>query len=236
MEFYFLRDTSDTKIIGKFPQLEKMFDGFHGQHIFEAWGLFNSRTSVPMKAVKGFEIKYHAKMTDWISFVQVGFGAALISERLYDLFLSFKSMPFIAVDAEVNHRNKAYAYKFLYFTETYEQFIDFNKSRFYVGRLNWEKNIEIKSLSAYQMAQESLEQEIAKTGKISRVKILELHIDPDLADKDLFKLPFLTQYIVSERLKAAIETNGITGLIFEPAQGHKFHVLDYSQDPPREIL
>lgn len=231
-----MNETSETKIIGKFPQLEKMFVGFHGLYRYEAWGLFNSRNSAPMKQVKGFDMKYHSKMTDWISFVQVGFGAALISERLYNLFLSFESMPFIAVDAEVNHRNKTYLYKFLYFTESFEQFIDFNKSRFYIGRLDWEKNIELKSLSAYRMAQESLEQEIAKTGKINRVKILELHIDPDLADKDIFKLPFLTQYIVSERLKAAIETNGITGLKFEPAQGHKFHVLDYSQDPPREIL
>lgn len=236
MDFYFLKESADLKMVGKYPQLEKMFNGFHFQYRYEAWGLYNSRTQIPMKKATGFEMKYHAKMTDWISFVQVGTDAALISERLYDLLRSFEPMPFISVDAEVNHRKKTYPYKFLCFTERYDHFIDFKKSRFYIGLTDWKKDIEVNSLEEYRAAQEILEEEWINTGKGNRVALLELYIDLNIANKDLFKLQYRPELIISARLKEALEKDRITGLKFEPAQGHKFHVLDYSVNPPRQIV
>lgn len=237
MDFFFLKESADLKIVGKYPQLEKMFDGFHGQYRYEAWGLFNSRTTVPMKKATGFELKYHAKMTDWVSFVQVGADAALISERLYDLLCAFDPMPFISVDAEVGHRKKIYPYKFLCFTERYDHFIDFKRSRFFIGfASNWEKDVVINSFEEYSLAQASLEEERTRTGKITRVNLIDLFIDLNKANKDLFKFQFRPELIVSARLKEAIEKSGITGLKFEPAQGYKFHVLDYSVNPPRQII
>lgn len=232
MKFYFMKESADLKTIGKYPQLEKMFDGFHAHYPFEAWGVFNSRNKVPMEKATGFKMKYHAKMTDWISFVQVGFGAALISERLFHLFSLYNPMPFISVDAEVNHRNKTYPYKFLYFTESFDSFIDFQKSRFYIGFGNrLEKDVVIKSFEAFEIINNTLDEDAKRTGDIKRVKLLELHIDINVANKDLFRFQYHTDYIITERLMLAMEEHGITGLKFEPVQGHKYYVLNDSEMP-----
>lgn len=49
MEYYFLEESVDLKIIGKYPQLEKMFDGFHMLRRYEAFGLHSEIRKVPMK-------------------------------------------------------------------------------------------------------------------------------------------------------------------------------------------
>ena len=232
-----MKESADLKIIGKFPQLEKMFDGFHAHFRYEAWGLFNSRSPIPMKKVTGFELKHHARLTDWISFVHVGFGAALISEKLYNLFTSFRPMPFICVDAEVNHRNKSYPYKFLYFTHSFDSFIDFKKSRFYIGFTNkLERDVSIDSFDILQMHKDNLEGIKQKTGVTNRVKILDLFIDEKAVSLDLFKFEFHANYIITARLKEAMEQAGITGLCFEPAQGHKYLVWDHLGNPPRQVV
>ena len=76
MEYYLMNRSTDPKIIGKFPQLEKMFDGFHGFYRYEAWGLFSDRRQTPMERVTGFKLYYHAKAIDWIAAAQLLFPSA----------------------------------------------------------------------------------------------------------------------------------------------------------------
>lgn len=230
-------NSPDLKVVGKYPQLDKMFDGFNANRRHEAWGIIDyAQKKEPMKKTTGFKLRYHSKLTDWISFVHVGFGAALISERFYSLLQKFNCMDSICVDSEVEHRGKTYNYKFLFFPKRYDTFIDFSKSRFYIGFTNeWKSDITIRSYEEYIRKTNELEEIRKQTGGINHVLLLELYIDPLTADKDFFILPHLVRYFVSSRLKDAIDAHKISGIVFEPAQGYKKHVMDYTSNPPRQI-
>lgn len=181
-------------------------------------------------------MKYHSKLTDWVSFVEAS-PAALISNRFYNLLQKFDCMTSICVDSEVEHRGKVYDYKFIFFPDNYGQFIDFVKSRFYIGfTSNWKSDVTIRSYEEYLRKTKELEDIRKATGEINSVHILELYINPLVANKDFFQLPRLVYYLVSSRLKEAIEEQGLTGITFAPAQGYKKHVMDYSVDPPREVV
>lgn len=233
-----MKDSIDLKIIGKkYPQLEKMHDGFHAKHLYAPWGLDPEWCPTPMSMLTGFRLKYHSKVTDWISFVALGFGAVLISDRFYAQMQLFNCMKSLCVDSEVEHQNKIYPYKFLYFPDTYPQFIDYSKTRFYIGSTTrgWEKDVEIGSLEEYQTLTLRLQEERETTGKVRVVRFLELFMKPPQETLDWFRLPMVVHYVVSAQLKAAIEAHNITGIRFEPAQGHKFVVNDYSVTPPRVV-
>lgn len=238
MDYYFMNDSADLKIIGKnYPQLEKMYDGFNYGHLYAAWGLDPAWCPNPMTKLTGFQLKYHSKVTDWISFVALGFGATLVSDRFYSLMQQYNCMKSLCVDSEVEHHGKTYPYKFLYFPDNYPQFIDFNKTRFYIGSTanGWEADVEIGSLDEHLALTQRLQEERKATGKIRSVKILELFMKPPQDTLDWFRLPMVVHYVVSARLREAIETHNITGVQFEPAQGHKFVVNDYSVMPPRVV-
>jgi hypothetical protein len=237
MEYYFMKASTDLKIIGKnYPQLEEMYDGFHYNHRYAAWGLDPEWLPNPMTKVTGFRLKYHSKVTDWISFVALGFGAVLISDRFYNLVQQYNCMKSLCVDSEVDHHSKTYPYKFLYFPDNYPQFIDFSRTRSYIGTSRgWEEDVKIGSLEEYQAITRRLQKEREATGNIRVVRFLELYMKPPQETLDWFRLPMVVHYVVSARLKEAIEAHNITGIQFEPAQGHKFVVNDYSVTPPQVV-
>ena len=244
MDYYFMKFSSDSKIIGKnFPQLEKMFDGFHALRRYEAFGLFNEVRHTPMEKVTGFELKYHAKLTDWVSAAQFGTDSALFSERFYKLLQTFNCMDDISVEAEVNHHNKAYSYKFIYFPTTCNQFIDFSRSRLYINSNGWISDIRFKNYEHYEITQQEFDdlnkEEAERTGSFKKqksIKILELYLDESKINLDFFRLTRVSiEWIVSARLKEAIEAAGMTGMTFLPAQGHLKPTMDNSVNPPREV-
>ena len=242
MNYYIMKYATDPKIIGSnFPQLEKMFDGFHALRRYEAFGLFNEVRHTPMEKVTGFELKYHAKLTDWVSAAQFGTDSALFSERFYKLLQTFNSMDDILVEAEVNHHNKTYPYKFIYFPTTYDHFIDFTCSRFYV-KIN--KSIELINFENYdhftstKIGFDNFNKEAGQKGLYNTKKyinLLEVHLDESKIDMDFFRLGVSIEWIVSARLKEAIEAAGMTGMTFLPAQGHLKPTMDNSVNPPREV-
>lgn len=237
MEYFFLKDSTNLKEIGRdYPQLEKMHDGFHAKHRYAPWGLDQEWCPKPLEKLTGFRLKYHSKVTDWISFVAVGRESALISARFYTLMQQFNCMPSLCVDSEVEHHSRTYPYKFLYFPNDFPQFIDFSKTRSFIGPISgWEKNIEIGSLEEYENISLQLQKDREPGGRIRTVRFLELFIKPPQDTLDWFRLPMVVHHVVSARLKEAIEAHNITGVQFEPAQGHKFVVNDYSVTPPRVI-
>ena len=240
MDYYFMKFSTDSKIIGSnYPQLKKMFDGFHALRRYEAFGLFNDVRHVPMEKVVGFELNYHAKVTDWVSAAQFGADSALFSERFYKLLQTYNCMEDISVDAEVNHHNKTYLYKFIYFPKQYYQFIDFKKSRFYINCNGWIGDIHFSDYDHYDKTIREYEQlnkvEAEKTGSYKKkyIRILELNLDASIIDKDFFRI--FIHRIVSARLKEAIEEAGMTGMVFIPAQGHIEPTMDVTVNPPREV-
>jgi len=87
----------------------------------------------------------------------------------------------------------------------------------------------------YEILKRRLQAEQEMTEIFRFVQVLELFMKPPQETLDWFRLPIVANHIVSSRLKAAIEAQNITGVRFEPAQGHKFVVNDYSVTPPRVV-
>ena len=237
--------STDPKVIGpKYPQCEEMCGEYYYPAPWSVWKIPSEGELKVLPKVDCFELKYHAKVTDLISAIQLSAPSVmLLSERFYNLLMNFNCMCSVVFESKVMHRKKAYPYRFLYFPEQHVHFIDFKKSRFYIGDAGrtWRYNISISSFEEYKKEQGKREQQndIArkKVGeKMEIITLLELHLDESKIDKDLFRLrgPMLA-FIVSQRLKDAIESQGLTGMKFTPAQGFKRHVMDFSVTPPRKI-
>lgn len=247
MRYHFFTGSADLKVVGKFPQLEKMFDGFNMLRRYEAFGIVGEERTAPKEKLQGFRLKYHAKMTDLISAAQFGSDCKLMSDRLYDLIMGYKVMPHTAVPSEVVHRQKRQRYMFVYFPESYRHFVDFKKSRFFL----YERSIHYKG-SHYKGAisfenYEAYEEEQARIDKQNKgayqtqkpttyIEVSELFLDEQIVDLDFFCVPrFHPRNIVSDRLRKAVEVAGMTGIGFSPAQSFKRQVFDYSVFPPKAV-
>jgi hypothetical protein len=243
MKFYILSDTSDTKIIGKYPQLEKMFTGFHGHYRYEAWGLHSDRRQTPMEHLVGFKLYYHAKVTDMVSSAVFVKDIGLFSNRFYCLLQKFDCMEMISVDSEVNHHDKKYPYKFIHFPQTHNHFIDFERSRIYLNRSGWVGDVNVKNYEEFSSYLQELDEinrilnEKKEYDQTKSMRFLELYLDEKKANLDFFRLNRGSiHWIVSARLKEAIEVAGMTGMKFIPAQGHKTPTFDNTVNPPREVI
>lgn len=243
MDYYFLQQSTDLSVIGKYPQLEKMFDGFNMKRNYEAWGLYSDVRRTPMEKVSGFQLKYHAKVTDWVSAAQFGTDSALFSKRWYDLLHQFACMKEIAVEAEIDHHKKSYPYRFIHFPEFHNHFVDFTRSRLYwAGRAGWMGDVQFENFGQYQKtAQEQQERNLAhrirqEYEQVRDIRVVELFLDGSKIDLDFFRLVgLINRFVVSERLKNAIVNAAMTGMLFEPAQGHREQVWDTSVTPWRAV-
>lgn len=226
MQYFFMRFSTDPKVIGTFPQLEKMYTGFHGHYRYEAWGLFSERRQIPMERITGFKLYHHAKVTDWVSAAQFGTDSGLFSERLFQLLNAFDCMEMIAIDSEVNHRDRAYAYRFVYLPQTYNHFVDFHRSSFYLNGSNGRiMDIKFNNYQEYEKAFQELEKanEVVADSqafeKMRSIRAHQIYLDENAINKDFFRLTKISiEWIVSERLKNAMESAEMQGMVFIPIQ------------------
>jgi hypothetical protein len=147
-------------------------------------------------------------------------------------------MDMIPLNAEVLHKENKHAYKFVHMPLFYVEFVDFEKSRFYIGYgQRWVADVGFASFEDYQEKKKALDayNNTVDTGQ-RYIKLLELRLDESKVTLDFFRLNyFASSWIVSKRLKEAIEAAGMTGMEFLPAQGHTYPTMDYTVDPPRPI-
>lgn len=226
MQYFYMKYSSDPKIIGKFPQLEKMFDGYHTDFKHEAWGL-SERRHVPMEKVAGFKLYYHAKAIDWIAAAHFSMDIGLFSKRFFELLQKFDCMESIAVESEVNHGKKTYPYKFVFFPKSYGHFVDFSRSRFslYNSSSGWFEGIHFDNYNNFWDTLTELDKtnrllfERGEGTKTRSIRFDELILDENRIDKDFFRLERISIFwVVSSRLKEAIESAGMTGMKFEPVK------------------
>ena len=194
MQYFIMKPSTDFKVIGKYPQLEKMFDGFNGQYRYEAWGLFSDRRQKPMEYLKGFKLYYHAKAIDWVKAAQFGTDAGLFSLRFFNLLQKYDCMDMISVDSEVNHHDKKYPYKFIYFPQTHNQFIDFERSRIYLNRSGWVGDVNVKNYEEFSNYLQELDErnrilnERKEYDQTRSMCFLELYLDEKKVNLDFFRL------------------------------------------------
>jgi hypothetical protein len=227
-KMYFLGRSTDISIIGsKYPQLEKMFDGFYADYWYEAFGIKSPRRQTPMEQVSGFRLYYHAKVTDWISGASICNDMSLLSDKFYHLLQEYRCMDAVSIDSLVEHHKKTYPYKFNYYPNVYENAIDFKRSIFYIkywdGKM---EDIEFDNYEEYRKLKDEfwVYNQNAPAEQTRLIKCSTLYFDETACELDFFRLGALVspRFVVTPALKEAMEAAGITGIRFEPAQGHKF--------------
>lgn len=226
MQFYSIHASSDLKTIGKhYPQLDRMFSGYNALQPWAAFGLLPNGTGSPYTNADDFKLKYHAKVTDWISGAAIGFSQMLISNRFFNLLCNFNCPAWVVVDATVNHKDKRLPYKYIHLSDRYPSFIDLRKSKFKIVDSAEEPNsVEqiIKSPQEIQEIRQRLHTENLKFSaqstlhKCSYIRFAEVYLDEQSINKDFFSVPLITKFLISERLKEAIEAEGINGVQFKP--------------------
>jgi|GEM_PF-6669985 len=241
MEYFFLKKSTDLKVIGKYPQSEKMCGEDVGHYDYRLpysvrWIPSEGELKTSPK-VDCFELKHHAKATDLISTVQVSsLAVVLISERFYQFLQKFNCMPSMAFQSQVVHRDKKLCYQFLYFPEYQNQFVDFNQSRFVLktpvpGTYEHKREeITFKNFDEYLQKYQFLEHtRLASSNPDERyyIQAANLCINESVANLDFFRLRHPNDnFFVSAKLKESIEDNGFTGMEFIPVQGAKIIDLD----------
>ncbi len=168
------------------------------------------------------EIKYllldkNADLLDIINAPMLTFTGLLMNNRTQKIFMSYmlpshKYYPAYIKDYKAN----IFEYVWLQTSSerNYDNFMDYKKSQFYwkkdYGNIERE-DIEINSLQDLEDFKIKL-----KKGQGIRVKIVVLKTDFLNLNIDLFKIARLSNdWIISERLKIALEENEITGISFK---------------------
>lgn len=221
--FFFLNNVTAPEIIGSvFPQQEKFHDGFHVNSPYAIW---EKHQNDPNFIATGLALKYRAKVTDYISHIYYGNEVLLISAKFYELLGLFRCQPFVSLKAELGHRNKKYDFRFLLIRQGQEQYIDFQSTVFCIKNLSgsWDE-VKIKDVEEYLPLLEKTRLEaiaaIHRGEKNTMISIYKLAIVPDALD--FFVLDRgISKIIVSDRLKTAIETAGITGVSFSPVSEYR---------------
>jgi hypothetical protein len=220
MNYYLVRDTSDPKVIGLRDGTHQAllvrnelidcftydyFDRYSNGDKESYWKIYDT---FPDKNLDFglVELKSKAKLTDFISFYPnaKANGQFLISKRTSELFKLF-NLPLhqLTPVTLIKDGQTIDSYDYLFCQCLGYEFVDFTKSVFYDGPMTRMKN--------YVAVESSKEFEFHKDNGLLQVeKIVLKGLDSSL---DYFSLKVaMTGFYISERLKQAIESNGLTGL------------------------
>ncbi len=231
---YYIIDC-DPDVLGHFPQCTQKFLPLQGQVPL-------LRTVFPKPGEKypdnllmeSFEVHYQARLTDMLQFIGGGLRSLLISEPMYNMLQSFNLCTFQHYATEATYRKKNYPYHYLYFWNNNNDFVDYEKSSFYIAdTFSKYKKRDTTVTSAehfYKLYHENLERNktVKSSGGEESVLVSELYINPEKANLDLFFIAeMIYVFMVSERLKDALEAAGFRGMKFTPANGHKPMLFDF---------
>lgn len=221
MRYFIARDSLNEKIVGKdFPQAYKFIKEYNPYSLNALFSLYKYRESFPdyMPELDGIMLSGSAKLTD---FVSNGFSGDLfiLSDRVKQIIEQYKLCSHRFYPLGLYKRKVKYNYYLLYIVSNYIDSVDCAKTSFVEYNIVSGKvfgDVCIKS-------KEELFQkrgEIKKEKGISQTILGNRIVMNDLFDKttDLFIVSRIDANLyVSERLKKAIEDNGLTGWEFSPA-------------------
>jgi len=150
-----------------------------------------------------------AKMTDFFVFSPALYGISFfVSQKVVDILISFK-LPLCAfIPVIIYHRDIKHRYYAFYLPSHYrERVVDFKKSIFF-KKLDFHKRQEIH----FRDIDEYLADRLVYAEKIYFNETFDKSLD-------LFALVWGSGYYISESLKIAIESEGLTGIvILEPKE------------------
>ncbi|WP_071149536.1 hypothetical protein [Bacteroides ndongoniae] len=222
MKYYIIKESINENIVGKdFPQVHKFIKGYNPDAPKALFSLYKYVESFPdyMPELDGMMLAGYAKLTD---FVSSSFSSQLfiISENGRKTLDQYNLCPHRFYPLGLYKRKVKHDY-FLLKTilADYIDYVDFEKSSFIEYNIaSKEKFGEVSVNSKEELFRKR--DEVEKQGGVCQTIWGNRIVMNSLFDKELdfFSISWIdSNDYVSERLKNAIEDNGLTGWEFTPA-------------------
>lgn len=206
MKYYPIRNSLETKVVGrKYPQLE--CNNLVYAHAIPIHGSCKKQIKLSFNLAKG------AKITDVLSTFAISACGFIVSERLKELLKDFNLERHEYIPTEIISGENKYKYFFLhFFGEDMIHCLDYQRSIFRVVEWGF-KDLGTKSFDSF----DSLKEYIKKDKDNFLMMPLEHVVLKEVfKELDLFSIPqFANEMYVSEKLKAIIANEKITGFSFE---------------------
>lgn len=215
MQYFKITQNTDSKIIGKYPQVKDLKINFHEARASQ-WGKIDEwKTEDDLPDLNNFILHNNSRLSDCISNNYVSTTDGLfISEKCHQILESFRINgsfhPMTIFRRETPHQ-----YSFLWYEYGAKSKIDFNKSIFIEFNIN---TLEFGNTSTA----ENFEEYKKKVEQVREAKGDELavwNLFPKLIHfNERYDLTPMFKYglICNEKVKNAIEENKLTGFDFRP--------------------
>ncbi len=207
MKLFKLEQSVEGPIIGDFPQVQEKWPW-----PMDRWGE-NSYAMTPLKGPIEFDIIFpyfelakRAKLTDWVSAVNVDRNYFMVSTRLLALLKGFVWDEYQYFPVPVHTPNEIVDYHLIYFPwPRQDEYIDWKSSIFqHIVPSGAIEEIQFENSGRYLM-------EHTDDVKMEKAVIFSENIT-----LDLFRFKnYNSGFYVSERLKNAMEAAGMTGIVYE---------------------
>lgn len=221
MKYFIMEESSNEKIVGSnFPQVYKFIKGYDEEAPNALFSLYKYKDTFPdyVPNLDGVMLASYAKLTD---FVSNGFSRRLriLSHTAKAVLEQYNLCPHQFYPLGLYKRKIKYDYYLLNFVSNYSDFVDYERTTFQ----------EYDITSGYKSCSFLVHSKEKFWEKRTRIEIdkgiswgvwgdrivMNKEFDREL---DFFVISILDGNIyVSERLKNAIETAGLTGWEFTPA-------------------
>ena len=215
MKYFLLQ--YDAENLGTFPQATDIISEYHF-YWPNALHTIEKRKRIE-KVVFPKEVKMHhkAKFTDYVSISFMSHPFMVISKQMFTIFKQFNMVDYSAQTIHLTKRTKSIEYVFFYSNYRAYGLMDFNKTKFACvdHRTESKTPIEINSSEEYI----NYKNKYLTSGFIAIQP--PLFLNSFEGEPDLLQLPLcclVTKYLVSERLKDALEEANMTGIDFKAFQ------------------
>lgn len=221
MNYYSVKDSLDEEIVGKdYPQAYKFIKGYNPDAPKALFSLYDFRESLPnyTPELDGIMLAGSAKLTDFVS-NGFSFELFIISKRVKKVLEKFHLCPHQFYPLGLYKRKVKYDYYLLKIASNYIDYVDFPKTTFIEFNFVGSKVFGDVSVNSKEELYQKREEVKARKGTSQTIWGNRI-VMSDLFDKELdfFSITRIdAKLYVSERLKNAIEAEGLTGWIFTPA-------------------
>jgi|TARA_R110002049_G_scaffold171049_1_gene337643 hypothetical protein len=215
MKYYWLTNSIDTKIIGKYPQSESAYNAPKFWNDVEK-GLINENLTIPEPI-----LHKNAKLTSYLSSVPIiNLSFLILNRELFNLVKPSINGEYITWKIKIHYRDSIVNDYFLFhlLTTSQKKYVDYENSEFYIGKIDDYKWIG-ESIRIYNHENFLSTKEILRNENLI-VKVKKLQMNFKNSSEDFIRIndsPTIvggSGYYVSEKLKDAIEKSGFTGMAF----------------------
>ena len=212
IEIFKIKTSVESAIIGTFPQIEEKWLG-----PTNFWGE-NSYTKTPLQGPIEFQIIFpqfrlspRGRLTDFVSSVNVQRNYLFISDKLWAIIRKFELDEHQQFDVPVYVNGKTHDFHLIYFPwPRSDDFIDWKESSFFqIDESGGQFIKAFENTRDYQFNNRPNDLIVRK----NQITLFE-----DKIKWDVFRFTnFDSGFFVSKRLKEAMESAEITGVVYEPA-------------------